>query len=185
MHENSRGGFCHKHYNSLLQHITSLCSFEVHQNSHYTSFVPFNVVVFATTLKGNNEIRKLQWQQWDTICTMPWGSIQHCCWKMYNGKGKHGSGGPAAPAHRAVPVYRLNNFPKRQSIPALDTDPGPCLPGLPWVTQTMARGALQLEIYPTYHVSGAPWAGRHGISVITLVPGRFSPPNVVWVQART
>ena len=89
------------------------------------------------------------------------------------------------PTARPVPAYRLNNFPKRQSIPALGTDPGPCVPELPWVTQTMAQGALQLEIYPTYHVSGAHWAGRHGISVITLVPGRFSPPNVVWDHART
>ena len=74
----------------------------------------------------------------------------------------------------------LNGGP---SPPVLITDPDPWVQGLPRVTQTMARGALQLEIYPKYHVSGAPWAGRHGISVITLVPGRFSPPNVVWVQA--
>ena len=74
------------------------------------------------------------------------------------------------PTARPVPAYRLDNFPKHQSIPALDTDPGPCLPGLPWVTQTMARGALQLAIYPKYHVSGASWTGRHGVSVITLVP---------------
>jgi hypothetical protein len=75
---------------------------------------------------------------------------------------------------QAVPAYRLNNFPspKRQSISALGTDPGQCVPGLPLLTQTIELDALQLEIYSKYRVFGDSWAGtgRHGISVITLVP---------------
>ena len=75
----------------------------------------------------------------------------------------------AAPGqHRDLPRYRLNNFPKRQSISVLGTALGSWVPGLPSVTQTMARDRrtlrpasgphsdLNLMIHPKYHVSGTP-----------------------------
>ena len=93
---------------------------------------------------------------------------------------------PAKATARAVPqaAYGLNTFPKRQLVRVLGTDPDMLVQELPRVTQSMAQDALQLEIRPKYHVSGTPWADRHGITVITLVPGRFSPQIFVRVQAR-
>ena len=86
---------------------------------------------------------------------------------------------------RAVPDHSPNNFSKTTIIDILGTDPEPSVPELSWVTYNKARGALQLEIHTQNHVYGTPRAGQHGISVITIDPGRFSPPNFVRIQAQT
>ena len=86
---------------------------------------------------------------------------------------------------RAVPDHSPNNFSKTPPTHILGTDPEPSVLGRSRVTETKAQGALQLEIHTKNHVSGTPRAGQHGISVITMDPGRFSPPNFVRIPAKT
>ena len=89
------------------------------------------------------------------------------------------------PTGRAVPAHILSNLYKTLPMHVPGTDSDPSVQGLPRVAQPKARDALQLEMHPPKHVSGTPLGGPAWYTVITFDTGRFSPPNLVRIQART
>jgi len=92
---------------------------------------------------------------------------------------------------RAVPASILGNLYKTLSMHDLGPDSWQWvrwLPGRCHGQHSPRRASIQnLKYTPgrKNRVPGLLWAGRHGISVITLDPCRSSPSNLVRIQART
>jgi len=65
-----------------------------------------------------------------------------------------------ARAVRPVPDHSPNNFSKTPTIDILGTNTEPSVSGLSLVTESKAKGALQLEIHPQNDVPWTPWGGQ-------------------------